>query len=168
MSPAKVLSNYKESLGSDYHAYLNHVKRVYEYACMLRLERDSDLFMVAAIFHDLDIWRNSTMNYLPGSIELALDHIAQNNLPIDKATLSLVIKNHHKIRKIKNSPEAEAFRKADLIDLTSGWIKFNIPKSIIIDTERRYPRLGITKVVLQKVAHWAIRHPFKPFPMMKL
>lgn len=168
MSPGKVLSNYKKELGADFHSYLNHVKRVYEYACMLRLERESELFQVAAIFHDLDIWVTGTMNYLGGSCDLAISHIQKNKLEIDQAELAKIISNHHRMTKVKDHPEAEAFRKADLIDLTAGWIRFNIPKSIIVDTERRYPRLGFTKSVLKKTGRWAVKHPFNPFPMIKI
>jgi hypothetical protein len=168
MSPSKVLSKYKLQLGDDYHAYLNHVKRVYEYACMLRLERSSDLLMTVAIFHDLDIWAQGTMDYLSGSAQMARDYATHQSLDVDLDVLKTVIVNHHKLTRIKKQPEAEAFRKADLIDLSAGWIKFNIPKSIIVDTERRYPRLGFTRTVVSKTFAWSIRHPFKPFPMMKL
>jgi hypothetical protein len=167
MSPGKIMSHFKEPLGPDYHGYLNHVKRVYEYACMLRLERSNELLMIAAIFHDLDIWISGTMDYLGGSADLAIEHVRKNELKIDTTVLNEVITKHHKLTKIKNCPEAEAFRKADLIDLTAGWIRFNVPQSIIVDTERRYPRLGFTKNVISKTSSWALKHPFHPFPMMK-
>lgn len=167
MSPGKILTHYKEQLGSDYQGYLNHIKRVYEYSCLLRLERENELLMIASVFHDLDLWVSNTMDYLDGSVSLALGHVKKNDLGLDANLLEQVVTQHHKLTKIKNCPEAEAFRKADLIDLTSGWIRFNIPKSIIVDTERRYPRLGFTKKVLKKSVKWSFQHPFNPFPMMK-
>lgn len=168
MSPGKILSQYKEQLGDDYQSYLNHVKRVYSYACMLRLERESDLLLVAAVFHDLDLWVSETMDYLNGSVSLSHAHVDKNNLALDKQLLSDVISLHHKLTKIKRKPEAEAFRKADLIDLTSGCIHFNIPRSIIVDTERRHPRLGFTKTVIKKTLKWSRRHPLNPLPMVKI
>jgi hypothetical protein len=168
MSPGKILTKYKNELGEDYHPYLNHVKRVYEYACMLRLERSSDLLLTAAIFHDLDIWVHHTMDYLKGSASLATEYVAKKEPDLDPALLSEIITKHHKLTPVKDNPVVEAFRKADLIDLSAGWIRFNIPKSIIVDTERRYPRLGFTKTVLSKTFGWSLKHPLRPFPMVKL
>ena len=168
MSPGKILAKYRETLGDDYHAYINHVKRVYEYSCILRLTKSNDLLQIAAIFHDLDIWQNDTMDYLPGSIEIAKQYVADQKLDLDSDQLESIIRLHHKMTPIKNNPLAEAFRKADLIDLTSGLIHFNIPKSLIVDTERRYPRLGFTKMIMKKTIRWAFRHPLRPLPMMKL
>lgn len=168
MSPGKILAKYKEALGDDYHAYINHTKRVYEYACILRLTKSNDTLQMAAIFHDLDIWHHGTMDYLQGSTSLALSYSVEQGLEIDLTSLERCITLHHKLTSIKGDPIAEAFRKADLIDLSSGMIRFNIPRSLIVDMERRYPRLGFTKTVLKKSFVWAWRHPLKPFPMLKL
>ena len=167
MSPSKILAKFKSDLGEDYHAYVHHVKRVYEYACILRLEKENERLKIAAIFHDLDIWHSQTMDYLKGSATLAGAYIQHQNLLVDIPQVEMNINRHHQITKIKDNPEAEAFRKADLIDLTSGWIHFNIPKSIIVDTERRYPRLGFTSKIAKRSIQWSLRHPFRPLPMIR-
>ncbi len=154
-------------MGEDYLPYLNHACRVYEYSLILLLQKENKKLAIAAAFHDLDIWAKGTMDYLNGSSELAIDHLKRYETSLLVDEMKFIIENHHKLNRIKGNMEAEAFRKADLVDLTGGFIKFNIPKSIIREIENKYPRLGFTKLVTKKVLKWAIRHPLKPFPMIR-
>jgi hypothetical protein len=163
----KILKRYQKHLGADYHAYVNHAERVHHYACILMLTRESKKLAIAAAFHDLDIWLHGTMDYLKGSSDLARDYLRVNRIDMLADEMAFIIEQHHKLTAIKGSPEAEAFRKADLIDLSAGVIKFNIPSSLIVETEQRFPRLGFTSLVTRKTISWALKHPLKPFPMMK-
>ncbi|MFY0689580.1 MAG: hypothetical protein JXQ90_20585 [Cyclobacteriaceae bacterium] len=163
-----ILEPYQAQLGRDFQAYLNHAKRVYEYSCMLMLHRESKKLAIAAAFHDLDIWVGESMNYLPGSAALARKYIESNQLDLLADEVAFVIDRHHQLTPIKGNIEAEAFRKADLMDLSVGWVRFNIPKSIIIDAQRRFPRLGFTGLVTKKTMSYAVRHPLSPFPMMRI
>lgn len=154
-------------MGADFDAYHNHAQRVYHYATTLLLMRESKKLAISAAFHDLDIWVNQTMNYLPGSAHLANTYLSGSDYQLLPEEIKFIISQHHKLRKIKGNIEAEAFRKADLIDLTAGKIRFNIPISIIQDLERQYPRKAFTKLILRKSFHHALNHPLNPFPMIK-
>lgn len=163
----QILHPYKRALGEDYNAYHNHAQRVYQYAIMLLLVRESPKLAVAAAFHDLDIWTGKTMDYLPGSSGLAMAYLKAGKLNLLPEEVAFIIENHHKLTGVKGNLEAEAFRKADFIDLTAGHIHFNMPVSLISDMEKRYPRYGFTKLIVKKSTSYAFRKPLRPFPMLK-
>ncbi len=163
-----ILSHYKSELGNDFDAYHNHAQRVYYYARTLLLMSENRKLAIASAFHDLDIWIAKTMDYLPGSVRLSSDYIRAYKLGFLPDELAFIINNHHKLRKIKGNIEAEAFRKADLIDLTSGWIKYNIPKSLILEAERVFPRHNFTGLITKKALQYAFKNPLRPLPMIRL
>ncbi|MFY0599670.1 MAG: HD domain-containing protein [Cyclobacteriaceae bacterium] len=163
-----ILKTYEKHLDGDFDAYHNHALRVYYYARTLLLMKENRKLAIAAAFHDLDIWVKGDMDYLKGSAEFAKGYLKENKLSFLPDELEFIISNHHKLTRIKGNIEAEAFRKADLIDLTSGWIKFNIPNSLITEMERKVPRLNFSKIILKKVVTHAFRNPTRPFPMIRL
>lgn len=162
----QILHKYRTELGDDYHAYHHHALRVYSYALTLLLMRENKKLAIAAAFHDLDIWLGRSMDYLEGSEELARDYLAQGDFPYLPDEMAFFIKNHHKLTSIKGNIEAEAFRKADLIDLTGGRIRYHLPLSIITGTEQAYPRLGFTRLIMKKTFGHALKHPLRPLPMI--
>lgn len=163
----RILKNYKEYLKDDFEAYVNHCTRVYIYSKTLLLEKSNYKLLVCAAFHDLDIWVNNDMNYLGRSASMAIEFAKNNKLQFLSDELKYIIENHHRVNRINDHIEAEAFRKADLIDLTNGYIKFNLPKSIIQDTEHQYPRLNFSRIILKKAINYACKNPKKPFPILK-
>ncbi|MEQ9305540.1 MAG: hypothetical protein RJQ14_16635 [Marinoscillum sp.] len=163
----QILHKFQNDLDADALAYHNHAQRVYHYATVLLLVRESKKIAIAAAFHDLDIWLSQSMDYLQGSQSLARKYLAESDFQLLPDEVSFIISSHHKLTKIKGNIEAEAFRKADLIDLTGGWVRYNIPQSIISDTERAYPRAGFSRLMVKKSLSHAIRHPLRPFPMVK-
>lgn len=74
--------------------------------------------------------------------------------------------------KVGQSPETlqdnvEAFRKADLLDLTKGLKSFGIKRKEIRAQYEKYPMNGFRTVIIQRFFKHFIRHPFRPLPMMK-
>ena len=43
-------------------------------------EEEKHKLIIAACFHDLGLWKEKTVDYLPPSIVLARDYLQQNNL----------------------------------------------------------------------------------------
>lgn len=166
-SIVEILHPFKASLGIAYVPYLHHACRVKKYACHLLSITESDLITVTAAFHDLDVWENETMDYLEGSSRLAKRYVIDHTLDIDLTELDKVITLHHQLVKIRNHPTAEAFRKADLIDLSAGLINLGLTRSLIRQTEKHYPRHGFTQLIMKKVISWSARNPTNPFPMIK-
>jgi hypothetical protein len=163
----EILKPFSSELDNAFLAYHNHCQRVYYYARTFLLMNENRKLAIAAAFHDLDIWVGGNMNYLPGSTQLAKDYLKANELNYLPDEMAFIINNHHKLRKVKGNIEAEAFRKADLIDLTSGLVKYNIPKSLIVEAERKFPRLKFTSMITGKLIKHVIKHPLKPFPMVR-
>lgn len=163
-----ILKGFEQPLDSEFSAYHNHCQRVYYYAKTILLMKENHKLAVASAFHDLDIWVSDHMDYLHGSADLAVSYIESNNLGFLPEEMKFIIQNHHKLRSIKGNIEAEAFRKADLIDLTSGLIRFNIPSSLTTEIERKFPRLSFSRIIAKKVLLNAVRNPFNPFPMIRL
>jgi predicted metal-dependent HD superfamily phosphohydrolase len=164
----EILNPYKSQLGKYSLPYFNHATRVYEYSLILLLQKDSKKLAVAAAFHDLDVFLSNTMDYLEQSAKLATNFIVDNKLDLLSDEVAFIITHHHKLTKIKGNVEAEAFRKADLIDLAAGIIRFNLPRSIIRETESRLPRLGFSGTITKRLFKYGITHPLSPLPMVKL
>ena len=122
--------------------------------------------MIASPFPNLDLYVRHMTHFLNCSVSFALDQ-RKKEIKIATSQSKQVVTQHRILIKIKNFPKAEAFGQAGLLDLISGYIRFNVPKSIIVDTERRYPRLGFTEKVLKKSVKWSFQHPLNPFQMMK-
>ncbi|MBV6644411.1 MAG: hypothetical protein KI790_03125 [Cyclobacteriaceae bacterium] len=162
-----MLNPFRKVLGSDFQAYRNHACRVYSYACILLLMRENQKLALVAAFHDLDIWYSSTMDYLSGSSKLAKHYASDRKLPFLEDEIDFMISSHHSLKRIKGNIEAEAFRKADLIDLTAGLLTFNLPRSMINYIERKYPRHKFSRMMFRKAITYAFSHPRKPFPMFK-
>ena len=163
----QILHRYKQELGKDFEAYHNHAQRVYQYAIIFLLMRENKKLAIASAFHDLDIWTSKSMDYLPGSAALARQYLLDSDFGLLPEEMDFIIQNHHKLRPITGNIEAEAFRKADLTDVTAGHRRFNIPESIISETEKKFPRKGFTPLVLKKSLVHALNHPLRPFPMIK-
>lgn len=163
----QILHKHTTELGQDYEAYHNHAQRVYYYGITFLLMRENTKLAIAAAFHDLDIWTGKSMDYIPGSVTLARRYLESSDFGILADEVGFIIKKHHKLRPIKGNIEAEAFRKADLTDLSRGHIRYNLPESIISETERKYPRLGFTKLIIKKSLGYACLNPSRPFPMIK-
>ncbi|MGL1889318.1 MAG: hypothetical protein OCD76_22580 [Reichenbachiella sp.] len=168
-----ILQYYSRALGDDYNAYRNHVYRVYHLSLVYLKQDlntyDQEVLAVASAFHDLGLWSHKTMDYLGPSINLCQQYLAENNMMDQYETIKCVIDHHHKISAYKGESQAltEAFRKADLADLSLGLISFNLPKSIYTNLKEEFPFLGFHRLISAKVLRHALRHPLTPFPMIK-
>lgn len=163
----QILHKHREALASDHTTYHHHAQRVYHYAITLLLMRENKKLAIAAAFHDLDIWVSGTLDYLHGSGELARQYLNQSDFKYLPDEMNFIIQQHHQLTQIKGNIEAEAFRKADLIDLSGGHIRFNLPRSIISAAESQYPREGFSRMMMKKVCQGALKNPLNPLPMIK-
>jgi len=166
-----ILAPYKEIIGKDYMAYKNHVYRMVNFCLELKkctkLEREK--LFIAACFHDIGIWLNKTIDYIPPSIPPAVNYLKENKQLDWQEEITLMIENHHKLNPFKddNFPLIEIFRKGDLVDFSLGLFKFGISKSCIKEVKQTFPNAGFHKGLFKKIAIWILRHPFNPAPMLK-
>ncbi|MBU2912892.1 MULTISPECIES: hypothetical protein [Reichenbachiella] len=168
-----ILQFYTPALGADYNAYRNHVYRVYHLTLLLNTEEptpeEQAALAIAAAFHDLGIWSNHTMDYLQPSTDLAKAYLSENHSDILTPLVHDLIVTHHKISSYQGANQSliEAFRKADLMDLSFGTIRHGLPRSRYIHLREEFPFLNFQKTVFKKIMRYAIGHLNRPFPMLK-
>src|SRR5678815_4891301 len=70
-----VLNDHVAALQDDFLAYQNHVYRIANLCVVFAGRSELEKIAVAAVFHDLGIWTNSTFDYIGPSIALAHDYL---------------------------------------------------------------------------------------------
>jgi hypothetical protein len=118
-----------------YDAYKAHVYRVVNFARALTpnaSDRD-DKLAIAAAFHDLAAF--DTLDYLVPSIAAQDAWLRQTGRDSWSDELALIVAEHHRLSRYDanrpHAPLVEAVRRADLIDVSQGLIRFGIPSSYV-------------------------------------
>ncbi len=167
----EILTEWQETIGSEYEGYKNHVYRMIH--CCLALkecsEEEREKIVIAGAFHDIGIWIEDTVDYIPPSIPPAMEYLKRRDLTAWAAEIELMISDHHKITEFqdKTYPLVELFRKGDLIDFSFGLINFGISESYIKDLQAEFPNADFHIDLGKRAAKWFVKHPLNPAPMMK-
>ncbi|WP_256591068.1 MULTISPECIES: hypothetical protein [unclassified Pseudomonas] len=62
----EILTSFALAVGTDLQGYRNHIYRVLNFYCALSgTEQPGEAVQIAAAFHDLGIWTDNTLDYLP-------------------------------------------------------------------------------------------------------
>lgn len=167
----EILLDWKGVIKEDYDGYLNHCYRMIH--CCFQLykcsEEDKEKLIIAAAFHDLGLWSEKTVDYLPPSIELAKNYLIANSKEDWIEEISVIIDMHHKVTRYKGEYElVEPFRKADLADFSLGMIKSGIRSSFIKQLNNEFPNKGFHKMLGGQTVKWILKNPMNPMPIMKL
>ena len=125
--------------------------------------------IIAAAFHDIGIWSDNTVDYLPPSLKQAREYLKANGLEDWTEEIELIINEHHKVRPFKDEryPLVEWFRRADLVDFSLGLIKNGVSKSFIDEVKEALPNAGFHKRLMQLIWKQIKKEPLNPAPMMK-
>ncbi len=166
-----ILEPWKGVIGQDYEGYRNHVVRMATFCLMLRPCHpiDQRKIEIAACFHDIGIWTDDTLDYLPPSVIPARAYLDELELTEWAPEISEMILEHHRLREIRNgvTPLVELFRKGDLVDFSRGMVKFGLSGKAVRDVMRRFPNAGFHRMLVRRTGKWVVRHPLNPLPMMK-
>jgi len=131
-------------------------------------EEEQKKLIIAAAFHDIGIWSAGTVDYLPPSIEAAMQYLVTQGLESWCDEVALMIDMHHKLRSYKGSyPLVELFRKGDLIDFSLGAVKHGVTKEYIGQVKKYFPNEGFHKLLMRLTWSRLKSHPLNPLPMMK-
>ncbi|MVU81938.1 phosphohydrolase [Nocardia sp. ET3-3] len=170
------LDTWAGDLGEDREMYTNHVLRVLSF-CDLQAgsapgsvdaPSSREEFRTAAVFHDLGVWTAHTFDYLAPSISLACDWLVRHGQHRLMPIVAAMIDDHHKIRPIDGPyPEAEVFRRADLVDVSAGLIRFGIARADYRQVVNRYPDAGFRRRLARLGTQRLRSHPWSPLPMLK-
>jgi len=168
----EVLDDHASELGHDLIAYRNHVYRVVNLCLAIVGDRRVELekIAVAAVFHDLGIWTNSTFDYIAPSISLAHDYLVARAREGWAAEIERMIADHHKITRSTADPGSliEAFRRADWIDVTRGLRRFGISRAFVERVFATWPSAGFHWRLVTLTLDRFRSHPLTPLPMVKL
>ncbi|TDR32771.1 HD domain-containing protein [Hydromonas duriensis] len=166
-----ILDLWKERIGNDFEGYKNHVYRMLNFCFYLHpaTEEEQKKMLIAAAFHDIGIWSDGTVDYLPPSLIQARLYLEKNGLSHWVEEICLIIDEHHKFTAVKNEtfPLVEIFRRADLVDFSLGMVKHGVPKSFIKQVKAALPNAGFHKRLMQLTWQQIKKEPFNPAPMMK-
>jgi hypothetical protein len=167
----EILTSFASTIGTDLPGYRNHICRVLNFYCALRgIEGlPPEAVQIAAAFHDLGIWTDDTLDYLPPSVRLAnqyLDHQQRQDLSEE---VSALILEHHKVRPYLSACAAsvEPFRQADVIDVSLGLVRFGLPRALIKTVQSTFPDHGFHRMLMRRSARQFIRTPLRPLPMFR-
>lgn len=166
----ELLQRFKPAIGRDYEKYKNHVYRVFLNCLLLDGNKyNEDKYAVAAALHDIGIWTNHTIDYLPPSIKQAEIYLAESGKQLLITEISLMIYWHHKTGAYKGSHETtvETFRRADWADVSLNILTFGIKRRYLKLYRGIFPRKGFHFFLVKKVTKNFFRHPLNPLPMFK-
>jgi hypothetical protein len=165
-----VLSDCATALREDLLAYRNHVYRVANLCVAFAGRSELEKIAIAAVFHDLGIWTDGTFDYIAPSIALAHDYLVARGREDWTAEIEKMIADHHKITRSTPDPDslAEAFRRADWIDVTRGLRRFGIPRAFVARLFATWPDAGFHWRLLMLTLDRFRTHPLTPLPMVKL
>ncbi|MFA9218357.1 MAG: hypothetical protein ACEQSK_14815 [Sphingomonadaceae bacterium] len=166
-----LLALHAEAIGRDLPGYRNHAYRVLNFCLALSTESPDRIAKIATAvaFHDLGIWTHHTFDYLPPSDVLVRDWLHQHGDPTWCDEVSAMIQLHHKFTPCAADagPLAEAFRRADWVDVTHGVIAHGLPRALLREVFAAFPDAGFHLLLLKLSFKRVLSHPLHPLPMMR-
>lgn len=167
----EVLDAFGDDLAADRAAYRGHVYRVFHFGRALAPTvpvRDEKMAL-AAVFHDLGIWSDRTVDYLPPSVRRLRTYLEEHGRTGQADELVRMVEMHHKLTPYRGEHAAivEAFRRADLVDVTFGLVRFGLPSAWIGEVQAAFAEAGFHARIARALGGWALRHPLRPLPMLR-
>lgn len=165
-----LLQKYRTVIGVDFDKYRNHVYRVFLNCLLLddRIENEKK-YAVTAVFHDIGIWTDHTIDYLVPSILRARKFLSDSDDSEWEDEMAQMIYWHHKLTDYKGfyQKTVRTFRKADWIDVSLGIFSFGTDRNKIREYRKYFPNIGFHFFLLRKIIKNFFSHPLNPFPMFK-
>jgi hypothetical protein len=160
-----VLDRYRDELGQQMPTYRNHVYRCITYHQLLIDATIPDFAALAWVTHDLGIWTAGTFDYLGPSADLASLHA--NEFGIDDVEQArTLITEHHRLRPAADRM-TDTFRRADLLDVSRGFIAGRVERSQVRAVVAQLPYSGFHAFLARGLTGYAVRHPVRPLPMLR-
>ena len=158
------------TFGANLPTYRGHVHRVIG---LVGLQTDvaastADALGIAAFFHDAGIWFDRTWDYLPPSAARAVEELGGPGAEHAGLVVAM-IHEHHRIRRARyDDPLVEAFRRADLTDVTAGLVPApRAKRSDYRALTTEYPARGFRPMLVKAFVQGVRENPRRPIPMMK-
>lgn len=164
----ELFARHEAVFGTDLPVYRGHVHRVIglvDAQCDVPEGLAAPLG-IAAFYHDAGIWFDGTWDYLPPSARRAVADLPD---PGHAELVEALINEHHRMRKARHDdPLVEAFRRADLTDVSNGLIGCpGVPRSRFKELATEYPAKGFRPMLMRAFGNGLKEAPLHPVPMMK-
>lgn len=167
----EILAPWRERIGADWDGYRNHTQRVARFCGALSVAAPDTQrkIAIAAAFHDLGIWSAGTMDYLPPSAVLAREYLHVRGLDAWAPEIERMIVLHHRVRACSGPDDAlvEALRRADLVDLTLGFIPFGLDRALVATVRDEFPNAGFHRCLARLLGGRLRAHPTSPAPFLR-
>ena len=169
----EILSPWQSTIGAQYMGYKNHCYRMIHFCLALQpqhSEDDKQKIIIAAAHHDIGLWSEGTVDYIPPSETQARQYCQTHQLKAWEEEIALLVSEHHKLKVYTDAryPLVEVFRKGDLVDFSLGMVKHGLPRSTIKAVKAAFPNHGFHKFLMQGAWAWFSKHPLSMPPFMKL
>ena len=166
-----ILTSFALAVGTDLQGYRNHIYRMLNFYCALSGTEGppGEALQIAAAFHDLGIWTDNTLDYLPPSVLLAAHYLESRQRGDLNEQVSALILEHHKVRPYRSAhaQTVEPFRQADLVDVSLGLVRFGLPRAFIKSVQSTFPDHGFHAMLIKLSARQLLRTPLRPLPMFR-
>jgi hypothetical protein len=174
----KLLTLWRDKIGSDWQAYRNHTYRLLNYVNEKLpglSNEDLDLVAIAAAYHDVGIWLDKTFDYLePSSIRAQSYLKSAAKYPADvleekQQLVNDMVMNHHRVRPVAGGKLSlvNVFRQADWCDVSFGRLRYGLAKKKVQAIQKAFPDAGFHLLLVKLAVVNAAQHPFNPLPMMR-
>jgi hypothetical protein len=165
----EILDTWRPAIGDDLPGYRGHVYRTLNVCRALAPTVDADRIAVAAAFHDLGLWPDGLLDYLPASVARATDWLDRGGRETWSPEVALAIDFHHKLTPYRGAHAqlVEPFRRADLVDVTRGLYAAGVPRPFLRELFAAFPDAGFRPRVARLVLGWALTHPLNPLPVLR-
>ena len=163
------LARLREITGSTGGAMERHGLRVFLIADRLATARDRtvdrELLLIAGLLHDIGLYDAASHGgvYVREGAEFTAELLGEQGWDQDRIRLCFdAIERHHELRsQWDRGAEVELIRRADLVDLTSGLLRFDLSREWLRDLWRSVPRDGTYPTIGRKVAEQLIHQPLQ-------
>jgi hypothetical protein len=165
----ELLAAHAGAIGRDFAAYRGHCYRVLQFAAAQLPQAELMLgrLAVTAVFHDIGIWTHGTFDYLEPSVEVASAYLAECGRRAWTEEVAEAIRGHHKVRPLEAGTFAEAFRRADWVDVSMGALRLGVERETIREAYAKWPAAGFHWRLVEFSWERAKKHPFSPLPMLR-
>jgi hypothetical protein len=170
----QILEMHHDRAGDDeagWAGYRGHVYRVLNFARELVPDAGDDRddkLAVAGAFHDLEAFHS--LDYLAPSIRAQDAWLERTGREAWSDELAVIVAEHHRITRYKgpHARLAEAFRKADLVDVSQGLVHPGLSRSFVREVRREFD-VGpfFTRLVPMAVLRRLRSHPLDPMPHLR-
>ncbi len=164
-SEIAALQKIREITGESGGAMERHGLRVFLIADRLATARelkvDREILLIAGLLHDVGLYDEASDGgvYVTEGAEFTADLLREHGWADDRIELCFdAIERHHELRsQWDRGSEVELIRRADLVDLSDGLIRFGLSREWIRDLFKSVSREGTYRTIGYEVAR-VIRH----------